>query len=114
MLLLKKERIEKLIIHIDTILKGEDVMNFEIFTKTEIQEMFKMMFDKMPDKIRQTAIAEFGRIIGVVRTGNGEYTNWYNLIVFIMIQIIDKFLRLLIHLRVLLQSLNHQKMMLIR
>ena len=62
MLLLKKERIEKLITHIDTILKGEDVMNFEIFTKTEIQEMFKMMFDKMPDKIRQTAIAEFGSV----------------------------------------------------
>lgn len=37
-------------------------MNFEVFNKTEIEEMFQMMFDRMPHKIRQIAIAEFGSI----------------------------------------------------
>ena len=62
MLIAKKKRIEKLIFHIDSILKGENVMDFQIFNKIEIEEMFQMMFYSMPEKIRQTAIAEFGSI----------------------------------------------------
>lgn len=44
MLTAKKERIEKLIIHIDDILKGENYMDFTVFNKTEIEEMFETMF----------------------------------------------------------------------
>lgn len=62
MLSIKKFRIEKLIDHIDAILKGENTMDFTIFNKTELEEMFCMMFENMPEKIRQTAIEEFGSI----------------------------------------------------
>ncbi len=62
MLLAKKKRIERLIASIDNILKGENHMDFAIFNKTEIEEMFQVMFDNMPDDMRQTAIDEFGGI----------------------------------------------------
>lgn len=60
MLQTKKERIERLIIHIDEILKGENNMDFAIFNKTELEEMFQTMFKNMPEDIRQKAIEEFG------------------------------------------------------
>ena len=60
MLLTKKQRIEKLISSIDDILRGENMMDFAVFNKTEIEEMFQTMFDAMPEKIKQTAIEEFG------------------------------------------------------
>lgn len=62
MLLAKKKRIERLIASIDNILKGDNHMDFAIFNKTEIEEMFQVMFDNMPDDMRQTAIDEFGGI----------------------------------------------------
>lgn len=62
MLLAKKKRIERLIASIDNILKGENHMDFAIFNKTEVEEMFQVMFDNMPDNMRQTAIDEFGGI----------------------------------------------------
>lgn len=62
MLVTKKQRIEKLITHIDDILKGENTMDFTVFNKTEIEEMFQIMFKNMPEKIRQKAIEEFGSI----------------------------------------------------
>lgn len=40
MLIKKKERIEKLIKSIDDILKGDNNMDFTIFNKTELEEMF--------------------------------------------------------------------------
>ncbi|MCM1222494.1 MAG: MerR family transcriptional regulator [Lachnospiraceae bacterium] len=60
MLVAKKERMERLIVGIDEILKGENRMDFTIFNKTEIEEMFQEMFDRMPENLRQTAIEEFG------------------------------------------------------
>lgn len=39
MLVAKRERMERLIDNIDTILKGENQMNFEVFSKTEIEDM---------------------------------------------------------------------------
>lgn len=62
MLLTKKERIEKLITQIDNILKGENNMDFAVFNKTEIEEMFQIMLDNMPENIMQKAIEEFGGI----------------------------------------------------
>lgn len=62
MLIAKKERMEHLIANIDDILKGENKMNFAIFDKKEIEELFQTTFEHMPEEIRQTAIDEFGGI----------------------------------------------------
>ena len=62
MLTAKKERIESLISNIDDILKGENRMDFTIFNKTEIEEMFQSMYEHMPHDIRQTAVEEFGGV----------------------------------------------------
>lgn len=62
MLLAKQQRIEQLIANIDSILKGENHMDFAIFDKTEVEEMFQTMLDNMPVDLRQTAIDEFGSI----------------------------------------------------
>jgi len=60
MLTAKKERIEKLIAHIDDILKGENTMDFTVFSKTELEEMFEIMFHNIPENILQKAIEQFG------------------------------------------------------
>lgn len=62
MLAAKKERIDRLIASIDRILKGDNRMDFEVFDKTEIEEMFQLMIDSMPAEMRQTAIKEFGTV----------------------------------------------------
>ena len=62
MLITKKRRLEKLIAHIDDILKGENTMDFTIFNKIEIEEMFQIMFENMPEKMREKALEEFGGI----------------------------------------------------
>lgn len=62
MLVAKKERMERLISSIDDILKGENKMDFAIFSKTEIEEMFQTMFDNMPDNMRELAVKEFGSV----------------------------------------------------
>ncbi|HJB17263.1 MAG TPA: MerR family transcriptional regulator [Candidatus Blautia excrementipullorum] len=62
MLVAKKERMERLISSIDDILKGDNKMDFAIFSKTEIEEMFQTMFDNMPDNMRELAVKEFGSI----------------------------------------------------
>ncbi len=60
MLVAQKARTERLIAGIDKILKGEDTMDFAIFNRTEVEEMFDAMFTQMPEQIRQIAIDEFG------------------------------------------------------
>lgn len=62
MLIAKKERMERLISSIDDILKGENKMDFTIFTKTEVEEMFQTMLEHMPENMRNIAIKEFGSI----------------------------------------------------
>lgn len=62
MLVAKKERMELLISSIDDILKGDNKMDFAIFSKTEIEEMFQTMFDNMPDNMRELAVKEFGSV----------------------------------------------------
>ena len=62
MLVTKKERMERLIASIDDILKGENKMDFTIFTKTEVEEMFLTMLEHMPENMRNIAIKEFGSI----------------------------------------------------
>lgn len=60
MLVAQKARTERLIASIDTILKGEETMDFAIFSRTEVEDMFDAMFTQMPEQIRQIAIDEFG------------------------------------------------------
>ena len=62
MLTAKKERMERLIASIDDILKGENKMDFAVFSKTEIEEMFQTMMEHMPENMRNIAIKEFGSI----------------------------------------------------
>lgn len=62
MLVTKKERMERLIASIDDILKGANKMDFTIFTKTEVEEMFQTMLEHMPENMRNIAIKEFGSI----------------------------------------------------
>ena len=62
MLTAKKERMERLIDSIDDILKGENKMDFAVFSKTEMEEMFQTMIEHMPENIRDIAVKEFGSI----------------------------------------------------
>ncbi|MDF3000655.1 MAG: mta 3 [Bacillota bacterium] len=62
MLVSKKERMERLIASVDDILKGDNRMDFTVFTKIEIEKMFQFMFDSMSEEMRRTAIGEFGSI----------------------------------------------------
>lgn len=60
MLLTKMKRMERLVANIDDILKGDNKMDFAIFNKTEMDEMFQAMIEHMPEEIKQKAIDEFG------------------------------------------------------
>jgi len=62
MLVARKERMERLIASIDDILKGDKKMDFAVFSKSEIEEMFETMMGHMPDEMRQMAIEEFGGV----------------------------------------------------
>ena len=60
MLFTKIKRMERLVASIDDILKGDNKMDFAIFNKTEMDEMFQAMVEHMPEEIKQKAIDEFG------------------------------------------------------
>ncbi len=62
MLVAKKARMERLISSIDDILKGENKMDFTVFNKTEIEEMFQAMLEHMPEDMKELSIKEFGSI----------------------------------------------------
>lgn len=62
MLVVKKERMERLISIIDDIIKGENNMDFTIFTKMEIEELCQTTLDHMPDIMKESIIQEFGGI----------------------------------------------------
>ena len=62
MLVAKKERIERLIASIDDILKGESNMGFEIFNKSEIEEMCSAMIENMKEEQKQVFIEQYGSI----------------------------------------------------
>ena len=62
MLVTKKERMERLIASIDDILKGDNKMDFAIFSKTEVEEMFQTMIEHMPENMKNLAVKEFGSV----------------------------------------------------
>lgn len=51
---------ERLISGIDHILKGDKEMDFAIFNRTELDELFHSMGETMSEELRQSAIEEFG------------------------------------------------------
>ncbi len=60
MLAAKKERIERLIAGIDNILRGENKMNFEIFNKTELEEMWNSMAANMNEEQKIRFLDQYG------------------------------------------------------
>jgi DNA-binding transcriptional MerR regulator len=62
MLLLKKERLERLINSIDNILKGENKMDFEVFNQSEIEELYQSMISHMPEELKKSIIKEWGSL----------------------------------------------------
>ena len=62
MLEAKAERLQRLIAGIDSLLAGKESMDFAIFTRSEMEELFQTTMQQMPEELRQTAVREFGSI----------------------------------------------------
>lgn len=62
MLTAKKERLERLIAEIDDNLNGESIMEFEIFSKNEVEEMYSAMIKNMTEVQKQVFIEQYGSI----------------------------------------------------
>lgn len=62
MLLAKKERIEKLVASIDDILKGDNKMDFEVFNKKDIEDMYNAMEKNMTEEQKKLFIDRYGSI----------------------------------------------------
>jgi len=60
MLVLKKERLERIIASIEDILKGDNKMDFEVFSETAIEQMFRDMVKNMMEEQRAVFVKEFG------------------------------------------------------
>lgn len=62
MLVTKKKRMERLIASIDDILKGENKMDFEVFTKTELENMIDSIIANMNEKQRAVFTEHYGTV----------------------------------------------------
>ena len=60
MLMAKKERLESLIASIDRILKGENRMDFEVFSKNELEDMYNAMEANMSEAQKNIFIEHYG------------------------------------------------------
>lgn len=60
MLVWKKERLERLISSIDDLLKGENRMNFEVFSKTELEEMYRAIVANMTSEQKAQISEQYG------------------------------------------------------
>lgn len=69
LLIAKKERLERLIAHIDRILTGGQTMNFEAFSKSELKELYQTMIENMTAEQK----AEFLERYGNVETGREKF-----------------------------------------
>lgn len=76
MLVAKKDRLERLIASIDDILGGTSKVDFSVFDRTEVEEMFELMMERMPENIRGLGVKEFGSLSGwkkhYIKTIEGE------------------------------------------
>lgn len=62
MLELKKERLERIIASIEEILKGDNKMDFEVFSKSELEQMYENMEKNMTDEQKAVFAGEYGSI----------------------------------------------------
>ena len=62
MLVAKKERMERLITSIDRILKGDNTMDFEVFTKIELEDMYNSMVANISEEQKAIFIENYGSI----------------------------------------------------
>lgn len=62
MLTAKMERLKRLVASIDDILKGENNMDFEVFNKSDIEQLCQASIEHMPDFMRDCIVKEFGGI----------------------------------------------------
>ena len=60
MLVEKKERMERLIASIDRILKGDNAMDFKVFSKTELEDVYNSMARNMSEKQKAIFIEHYG------------------------------------------------------
>ena len=60
MLVAKKERMERLITSIDRILNGDNTMDFEVFTKIELEDMYNSMAANMSEEQKVIFIENYG------------------------------------------------------
>lgn len=60
MLVRKKERMERLIASIDKILKGEDKMDFEVFDRSEIEEIWNSLYENCSEAQRALFVSRYG------------------------------------------------------
>ena len=60
MLVAKKARLESLIVSIDRILKGENRMDFEVFSKNELEDMYNAMEANMSEAQKKIFIEHYG------------------------------------------------------
>ena len=61
-LLLKKERLERIICSIEDILKGENKMDFEVFSNNDIEELYRSVLANLTDEQREIMIKEYGSL----------------------------------------------------
>ena len=59
-LVLKKERLERIIASIEDILKGDNKMDFEVFSKAEIEQMYEEMSKNMTEEQKKIFVQEYG------------------------------------------------------
>ena len=69
LLVAKKERLERLIAHIDRILTGGQMMNFEAFSKAELKKLYQTMIENMTAEQK----TEFLGGCGNVKTGREKF-----------------------------------------
>ena len=62
MLLLKKQRLERIIANLDGMLRGDHEMNFTVFDEAELQAMFSDMLQNMNESQKQIFIDHYGSI----------------------------------------------------
>ena len=60
MLVAKKERMERLIENMDRILNGGQMMDFDIFSKTELENMYNTMVENMTDEQAAAFLEQYG------------------------------------------------------
>ena len=60
MLLRKKERMERLIASIDRLLRGEERMDFEVFSRREMEEIWDSMYENCNEAQKALFISDYG------------------------------------------------------